>query len=86
MAEMSEVFWGMFITTMVGFILALGKICYKSKCSQVDLCCMKITRNIDAEVTEDLAGNETQTSQKKSISFSDLEIGDLSKNNEESKK
>ena len=68
MGEMSEVFWGMFITTMVGFILALGKICYKSKCSQVDLCCMKITRNIDAEVTED------------------LEMGDSSKTNEETKR
>lgn len=54
MVEMSEVFWGMFLTTTIGFILALSKVCYKSKCSTIDLCCIKITRNIEAEVQEDL--------------------------------
>jgi len=68
MSEMSEVFWGMFLTTMVGFLLAMGKICYKSKCSQIDICCIKITRNIEAEVKED------------------LEIGDSTKTNEETKR
>jgi hypothetical protein len=53
---------------MVGFVLALGKLCYKSKCSQIELCCIKITRNIDAEVKED------------------IEMGDSTKNNEETKK
>ena len=66
--EMSEVFWGLVLTTMVGFLLALGKLCYKSKCSQIDICCIKITRNIDAEVKED------------------IEMGDSTKNNEETKK
>lgn len=66
--EMSEVFWAAFVSAMVGFLLALGKICYKSKCSQIEICCIKVTRNIEAEVKED------------------LEMGDSSKNNEESKK
>jgi len=65
---MSEVFWGLVLTTLVGFILALGKLCYKSKCSQIEFCCIKITRNIDAEVKED------------------IEMGDSTKNNEETKK
>ena len=52
--EMSEVFWTFFITSLIGLILAIGKICYKSKCSQIDLCCIKITRNVDAELKEDL--------------------------------
>jgi hypothetical protein len=52
--EMSEVFWGLFLTTTVGLILALGKMCYKSKCSTIELCCFKIVRNIDAEVKEDI--------------------------------
>jgi len=68
MQEMSEVFWGLVLTTLVGFLLALGKLCYKSKCSQIDICCIKITRNIDAEVKED------------------IEMGDSTKNNEETKK
>jgi hypothetical protein len=66
--QMSEVFWGLVLTTLVGFILALGKLCYKSKCSQIEFCCIKITRNIDAEVKED------------------IEMGDSTKNNEETKK
>ena len=52
--EMSEVFWGLFLTTTVGLLLALGKICYKSKCSSIEFCCFKIVRNIDAEVREDI--------------------------------
>jgi hypothetical protein len=68
MQEMSEVFWAAFVSAMVGFLLALGKLCYKSKCSQIDICCIKITRNIDAEVKED------------------IEMGDSTKNNEETKK
>ena len=84
--EMSEVFWAAFLSTMVGFLLALGKICYKSKCSQIDICCIKVTRNIDAEVKEDLAGDESQPSQKRQRSFSDLELGESQKTNEESKK
>ena len=52
--EMSEVFWGLFLTTTVGLLLALGKMCYKSKCSTVELCCFKITRNIEAEMREDI--------------------------------
>jgi hypothetical protein len=68
MGEMSEVFYTFLITSLIGLILAVGKICYKSKCSQIDLCCIKITRNIDAEVRED------------------LEMGDSTKNNEETKR
>ena len=52
--EMSEVFWGLFLTTTVGLLLALGKICYKSKCSSIEFCCFKIVRNIEAEVKEDI--------------------------------
>jgi hypothetical protein len=52
--EMSEVFYTFLITSCIGFILALSKVCYKSKCSTIDLCCIKITRNIEAEVQEDL--------------------------------
>jgi hypothetical protein len=58
--EMSEVFWSFFITSVIGLMLAIGKICYKSKCSQIDICCIKVTRNIEAEVREDLELGESQ--------------------------
>jgi len=61
--EMSEVFYTFLITSSIGFFLALGRIFYKSKCSSVDLCCIKIVRNIEAEVKEDLEGN-TEESKK----------------------
>lgn len=51
--EFSEVFWSLFLTTSVGFILAIGRMCYKSKCSSIELCCIKIIRNIEMEEKED---------------------------------
>ena len=52
--ELSEVFYTFLITSIIGLLLGVGRICYKSKCSSIDICCIKIVRNIDAEVTEDL--------------------------------
>jgi hypothetical protein len=61
--ELSEVFYTFLITSVVGFILALGKICYKSKCSSVDFCCLKITRNVEVELKEDIElGNKDEES------------------------
>lgn len=57
--ELSEVFYTFLITSVIGLMLGVGRICYKSKCSTVDLCCVKIVRNVDAEVKEDLElGND----------------------------
>jgi ABC-type amino acid transport system permease subunit len=52
--ELSEVFYTFLITSVIGLLLGVGRICYKSKCSSIDLCCIKVVRNIDAEVKEDL--------------------------------
>ena len=51
---LSEVFWAMVVSTLAGLIIAVGKMCYKSKCTEINFCCIKITRNIEAEVKEDL--------------------------------
>jgi len=53
--EMSEVFWTFVVTSAIGFILAIAKFCYKSKCSSIELCCIKIVRNTEVEMQEDLA-------------------------------
>lgn len=53
--EMSEVFWSFFITSMIGLILKGGSILYKSKCKTVECCCIKIDRDVDAEIAADAA-------------------------------
>lgn len=50
---MSEVFWSFFITSMIGLLLKGGSILYKSKCKTVECCCIKIDRDIAAEVRVD---------------------------------
>jgi len=50
---MSEVFWSFLIISLVGFIIALLKLCYKSKCKEISCCCLKIVRDIESEVEVD---------------------------------
>jgi hypothetical protein len=52
---MSEVFWSFFITSMIGLILKGGSMLYKSKCKSVECCCIKVERDIEAEVRVDVA-------------------------------
>ena len=59
--NLSETFYALLLTTIGGFVLP--KYCYKSKCLSVDCCCIKIVRDINAEVKEDLE-NKEETSEK----------------------
>ena len=54
---MSEVFWTGLYSSLIGFLSALGSQCYKSKCSQVDICCIKITRDVEGEEALDRTPN-----------------------------
>ena len=45
----SEVFFTGLYSTIVAFLLAIGAQCYKSKCSQVKMCCITITRDVAGE-------------------------------------
>ena len=47
------IFFTAFITTVVGCIITLTKQAYRSKCKEVSFCCIKIVRDIDAEVKQD---------------------------------
>lgn len=49
MTELSEVFWTFLISSCVGVVLALGRMAYKSKCKEVNLCCLKIIRDTELE-------------------------------------
>ena len=51
---MSEVFWTGLYSSLIGFVLAMGSQCYKSKCEKVSICCMTIQRNIQAEEDIDI--------------------------------
>jgi len=48
----SEVFFTGLYSSLIGFLLAMGAQCYKSKCKEVSFCCIKITR--DTAVEEEL--------------------------------
>ena len=61
--ELSETFYALLLTTLGGFLLTMLKFCYKSKCSSIDFCCIKVVRDIKAEVKEDLE-NKEETSEK----------------------
>ena len=46
---MSEVFWTGLYSSLIGFLLAMGSQCYKSKCKEVNFCCIKILRDVEGE-------------------------------------
>ncbi len=45
----SEIFFTSLYTSLIGFLIAIGAQCYKSKCKEVKICCIKITRDIQIE-------------------------------------
>ena len=49
---LSEIFYTSLYTSLIGFVLAMGSQCYRSKCSKVEFCCIKIIRDTHGE--EDL--------------------------------
>jgi hypothetical protein len=50
---LSEMFWTGTIAVVCGSILKCLSMIYKSKCSSVDVCCIKIVRNTEAETKTD---------------------------------
>ena len=47
------IFWTFFITSLVGCVLKLSNMCYRSKCREVSFCCIKIVRDTEAEEKAD---------------------------------
>ena len=45
----SEVFFTGLYSSLIGFLLAMGAQCYKSKCREVSFCCIKIIRDVEGE-------------------------------------
>ena len=55
----SEVFFTGLYSSLIGFLLAMGAQCYRSKCTQVKICCITINRDVAGE--EQLDQRQTQT-------------------------
>jgi hypothetical protein len=53
MTTLTEVFWVTFIATVSGMLIKLASMCYKSKCKEVDVCCLKIVRDTNIEEKEE---------------------------------
>ena len=53
----SEVFFTGLYSSLIGFILAMGAQCYRSKCSQVKICCITINRDVAGEEVIDQRQN-----------------------------
>ena len=49
----SEVFWTGLYTACGALLLAIANQCYKSKCREVEFCCIKIIRDVDSEIEAD---------------------------------
>ena len=50
----SEVFFTGLYSSLIGCLLAMGAQCYKSKCKEVDFCCIKIIRDVEGEEQLDI--------------------------------
>jgi hypothetical protein len=64
---MSEVFYTGLYSSLIGFILALGSQCYKSKCKEVNLCCIKIIRDVEGEEQLDNVSRQNPLNRSQSL-------------------
>lgn len=77
MTVLTEVFWVTFITTVTGMLIKLASMCYKSKCVQVDVCCIKIVRDTAAEEKEEEHRIDNRATASPSTSPSMRNINDV---------
>ena len=50
----SEVFFTGLYSSLIGFFLAMGAQCYRSKCREVKFCCIRIIRDVEGEEALDV--------------------------------
>lgn len=46
---LSEVFWSFLVTSIIGCVFGIARMAYKSKCSDVEFCCVKFKRDVQGE-------------------------------------
>ena len=47
-------------SALMGFVLAIGAQCYRSKCKEVKICCIKIIRDVEGEEELDIQQRQPQ--------------------------
>ena len=62
--EISEVFLTFLITSVIGMLLAIGRMFYKSKCVKFDCLCFHIERDIEHEL-QDIEAQSTKNNDTK---------------------
>jgi len=45
----TETFFVGLYSALMGFVLAISAQCYRSKCKEVNFCCIKIIRDVEGE-------------------------------------
>jgi hypothetical protein len=66
-ATFNGIFWISITANLISLIIGLVKICSKSKCDNVELCCIKIHRNVQLEFEESKIEMEKKTETKESV-------------------
>ena len=56
----SETFYVGVNSALMGFVLAIGAQCYRSKCKEVKICCIKIIRDVEGEEELDIQQRQPQ--------------------------
>ena len=51
---MSETFYVGLYSALMGFVLAISTQCYRSKCREVKICCIRIIRDVEGEEELDI--------------------------------
>jgi len=51
---LSEIFWTFVVTSIVGLVIVISKLCFKSKCRNIDFCCLRIERDVQEEKGDDV--------------------------------
>jgi len=80
MKSNEQIFWTFFLTTMCGFLLALGRQMYKSKCKEIHCCCVHIVRDVESE--EKIDEIQMHQQPQSQTSSNSLENSIVSQNNQ----
>ena len=51
---LTEIFLTFCVTSVIGCVLAISNLCYRSKCKEIGFCCITIKRDVAVEEVEDL--------------------------------
>jgi hypothetical protein len=50
---LSEVFWSFFLTSVIGCLMGILRMIYKSKCKNCSFCGLKVERDVELETEID---------------------------------